>query len=99
MQLLGLSIAFLILGAVFGFVEWRWPSVRQRRLRPGVLTDLAYYLFTPTLGKAFTGVFVFLCLVLVALVFHVPAEPRELRHLAQPDTFISRQPVGLQLIE
>jgi sterol desaturase/sphingolipid hydroxylase (fatty acid hydroxylase superfamily) len=100
MQPFSLVLAFVLLGVGFGLVEWRWPSIRgQRRLRKGVLTDLIYFAFSPTLGKLFTAVFVFFVLAVPAMLFSVPAPAQELRHMAQPDTAISRQPVALQLIE
>jgi sterol desaturase/sphingolipid hydroxylase (fatty acid hydroxylase superfamily) len=91
----------LILSAVFGVIEWRWPSVRnQRRLRAGFLTDLAYWLFTPTVGKLFTGVVVFVSVIAVARLLGVALDPDDLKAgVANQDSAISQQPVGVQILE
>ena len=51
-RLIVLAVSFAILGVGFAVVEWRWPSIKgQRRFRKGLLTDGAYFLLTPLVGK------------------------------------------------
>lgn len=48
----GLLVGFVALSALFGALEALWPAKRQqRRLRAGLSTDLAYWLFTPVVSK------------------------------------------------
>lgn len=99
-QIPNLLIGFGVLAVVFGVIEWRWPSIRgQRRLRKGVFTDLAYFLFTPTVGKLFTGVVVFVSVLSLAALFGVGLTGDHLRGLSERDTAVGRQPVWLQLVE
>ncbi len=94
-----LIIALAVVGLVFAFMEWRWPSVRgQKRLRPGVFTDISWYFFTATAGRIFSSVFVFIVIVVVARILGVGPTGEQLRGLATRETAISQWPVGLQLI-
>ncbi len=99
-RLPALIIGLGVLAIVFGIVERRWPSVRnQRRLRQGLLTDLAWYAVTPTVGKLFTGIVVAVSVLTLARIFGVGLTIEHLRGLAVRDTAVGRQPVGLQLVE
>ncbi len=89
-----------ILSLFFGLVEWRWPSVRgQKRMRQGWLTDVTWWLFTPTAGKLFSGVFVAVVILTLARILRLPITIEHLKGLAQRDTAIGRQPIALQLAE
>lgn len=94
-----LLIALIVLGIGFGAVERLWPSLRgQKRLRPGMLTDITYFFFSGTLGRLLSGVFAFIVIVIAARILGVGPTGEQLRGLAARETSISRWPVGLQLI-
>ena len=60
-RVLVLIVALGVLGIVFGIMERLWPSVRGQRFllrRKGFVTDAAWWLFTPTIGKLFSGIVV-----------------------------------------
>ncbi len=95
-----LIIALGVLSLAFGVVERLWPSVRgQRRLRKGVFTDVAWWMFTPTIGKIFTGIVVAVSILSLAAIFGIGITVEHLRGLAERDTAIGRQPLALQLVE
>ena len=99
MRILVLLAAFAFLSALFGLIESRWPSVRgQRRLRRGFLTDLIYFGFSPTAGKAFTAVFVFLVLLPPAALFQLPMPVGELRDMGGRESAVTGLPLPLQLL-
>jgi sterol desaturase/sphingolipid hydroxylase (fatty acid hydroxylase superfamily) len=93
-------IAFLIVAVVFGVLEWRWPSIRgQRRLRPSVVTDLLYLEFSTTLGKVLTPVVVAVSVLVMARLLGLSLSVEQLKGLADRETWASRQPIGLQMLE
>ncbi len=95
-----LIIGLGVLSLAFGVVERLWPSVSgQRRLRKGVATDVAWWLFTPTIGKVFTGIVVAVSILSLAAIFGIGITVEHLRGLAERDTAIGRQPLALQLLE
>ena len=95
-----LIAALGVLSLVFGLVEWRWPSLRgQKRIRCGFFTDVAWWLFTPTAGKLFSGVFVVMVSLSLARILGLPITVDHLKGLAERDTAIGRQPVAVQLVE
>jgi sterol desaturase/sphingolipid hydroxylase (fatty acid hydroxylase superfamily) len=100
MRLLILLAAFVVLSIGFGLVERFWPSIRgQKRLRQGFFTDFAYWLFLPTVSKAFSGVFVFLVVLGAAALLAAPISGDALREgINTHETFISRWPIGMQVI-
>jgi sterol desaturase/sphingolipid hydroxylase (fatty acid hydroxylase superfamily) len=99
-RIAALIIALGILSLVFGLAEWRWPSVRgQKLLRRGWLTDVSWWLFTPTVGKLFSGVFVAIVIISLARILGLPITIDHLKGLAERDTAIGRQPLGLQIVE
>lgn len=52
-QILGLVVAFVLLAGVFLLIEIMQPAARRNRvLRRGFRTDLAYWFFTPIVGEA-----------------------------------------------
>jgi sterol desaturase/sphingolipid hydroxylase (fatty acid hydroxylase superfamily) len=94
-----LIIALAVVGLAFALIEWHWPSVRgQKRLRRGVFTDLSWYFFTATLGRVFSGVFVFICIVVAARLLGAGPTGEQLRGLASRDTALSHWPLALQLV-
>jgi sterol desaturase/sphingolipid hydroxylase (fatty acid hydroxylase superfamily) len=95
-----LLIALGALSLIFGLVEWRWPAIRgQKRIRQGFLTDVTWWLFTPTISKLFSGVFVAIVILTLARILHLPITIAHLKGLAQRDTAVSRQPIAVQLVE
>src|SRR6266540_7109016 len=94
-----LIAALVVLSLIFGVVEWRWPSVRgQKRIRRGFFTDVTRWLFTPTVGKLFSGVFVAIVILSLARILGLPLTVDHLKGLAERDTAVGRQPVALQLV-
>jgi sterol desaturase/sphingolipid hydroxylase (fatty acid hydroxylase superfamily) len=71
----------------------------QRRVRRGFITDSAYWLFTPTVGKLFSGIFVAVVILSLARLLGMPLTVDHLRGLTERDTGVSRQSAGAQLIE
>jgi sterol desaturase/sphingolipid hydroxylase (fatty acid hydroxylase superfamily) len=99
-RILVLVIALGVLSLVFGLVEWRWPSVRgQKLLRRGWVTDVSWWLFTPTIGKLFSGIFVGAVIIGLARVLGMGITTDHLKGLTERDTFIASQPIALQLAE
>ncbi len=94
-----LLIALLVVGLIFAVIEWRWPSVRgQKRLRRGVFTDVSWYFFTATVGRVFSGIFVFIVIVAAARLLGVGPTGDQLRGLDVRHTAISEWPLLWQLI-
>lgn len=55
--LIGIVVGFVVLTIVFRLLEFtRAPEKRQRLLRSGYLTDLAYWLFTPLVTRTATAI-------------------------------------------
>ena len=100
MQIIGLLLAFIVLTAGFQVVERRWPSVRgQKRLRSGFFTDCVYWLFVPTVSKAFTGVVVFVAVLVAAELLGASITADDLRNrLVDRETAISQWPVAIQIV-
>ena len=88
-----------VLSVGFGLLEWRFPAVRgQKRFRrAGYFTDLAWWLFTPTAGKLFSGVVVAVAIIGLGAVLGLGITGDHLRGIAERDTFIGRQPLLLQI--
>jgi sterol desaturase/sphingolipid hydroxylase (fatty acid hydroxylase superfamily) len=91
------GLAVLSLG--FGLLEWRFPSISgQRRFRrAGYFTDVAWWLFTPTVGKLFTGIVVTVSVIALGAVLGLGITGDHLRGIAERDTLIGRQPLLLQI--
>jgi sterol desaturase/sphingolipid hydroxylase (fatty acid hydroxylase superfamily) len=98
-RLLVLVVALGVLSLGFGLLEWRFAAVRgQRRFRrAGYFTDIAWWLFTPTLGRLFTGVVVGVSIIGLGAVLGLGITGDHLRGDAERDTFITRLPLILQL--
>jgi sterol desaturase/sphingolipid hydroxylase (fatty acid hydroxylase superfamily) len=68
-RILGLTVAFLILTAIFWAVELLWPSISaQRKLRRGFGLDVLYWFFTPLISKTVSQVAVLLALAPIFLL-------------------------------
>ena len=98
-RILGLLVALLVLSAFFGVIERLWPSsTTQRRSRQSLITDLTWWGFTPLIGKVFAGVAVGVFILAVARLIGQGLTVDELKGLTERDTFVSRQPLGVQLV-
>ncbi|MDG2306514.1 MAG: sterol desaturase family protein [Candidatus Binatia bacterium] len=95
----GLLGALMILGVVFGVIEWMAPArPEQRRLRPGVSTDVTYWFFTPLVTKAITRVAIVLAIVGLALASGVSVTKEHIENFVQPSGPIAELPWVLQLV-
>jgi sterol desaturase/sphingolipid hydroxylase (fatty acid hydroxylase superfamily) len=99
-RLLVLLVVLGILSLVFGAIQRLWPQVRGQPFlrRQGIFVDVAWWLFTPTLGKLFTGIVVGGSLLGLAAILGMSLTPDELRETGLRETFISRQPFFLQFV-
>jgi len=92
--------ALIVLGIGFGIVERLRPAAKgQRRFRAGFVTDLAWWLFTPTAGQLFTQVVVAVSLIALFAALGSPMSAEDLRDLAGRETAVTRQPLLLQMVE
>ena len=83
-------LLLLILAGALSLVERLWPERRgQRRLRPGVGTDLVYLLIMPLLTRAATLIGVVAVLVMVTFFLDAPLGRA---------TWVSGLPLGLQAV-
>jgi sterol desaturase/sphingolipid hydroxylase (fatty acid hydroxylase superfamily) len=98
-RVLVLVAALAVLSLGFGVLEWRFPAIRGQRKfrRAGYLTDVAWWLFTPTVGKLFTGIVVAVSIIGLGAVLGLGITGDHLRGIAERDTFIGRQPLLLQI--
>src|SRR4051794_30289257 len=98
-RIFGLLIALLVLSVFFGVIERLWPSsTTQRRSRQSLITDLTWWGFTPLAGKVFASIVVGVFILVVARLVGQGLTIDELKGLTQRDTFVSRQPLGAQLV-
>jgi len=98
-RIIGLLVALLVLSVVFGVIERLWPSsTAQRRSRQSLITDLTWWGFTPLVGKVFAGLVVGVFILVIARLLGQDVTVDELKGLTQRDTFVSRQPLGVQLV-
>ena len=100
-RILVLLAALAVLGVGFGVLERLWPSVRGQRFllrRKGFFTDAAWWMFTPTVGKLFSGIVVAVSILGLAGIFGIGITADHLRGLSERDTTIGRWPLGVQLI-
>src|SRR5687767_6148219 len=73
-RILVLLAALAVLGLAFGVLERLWPSVRGQRFllrRKGFFTDAAWWMFTPTIGKLFSGIVVAVSILGLASIFAI----------------------------
>ncbi len=93
-----LAVGFVIAAIGFGIVERFWPSIRgQRRFRAGWRTDIAWFIFQPTLGKLFSGIIVFVSVMSLGALLMSPIPREELQGLAPRETWVTGLPVVVQL--
>lgn len=91
-------IGFCILAAAFAVIERFWPSVPgQRRWRRGWRTDMAWFLWQPTLGKLLSGIIVFVSIMSVGALIMSPIPAQELRGLSPRETWLTGLPIVAQL--
>ncbi len=88
-----------VLSLGFGLLEWRFPAIRGQKKfrRAGYFTDVAWWLFTPTVGKLFTGIVVAVSIIGLGALLGLGITGDHLRGIAERDTFIGRQPIVLQI--
>jgi hypothetical protein len=92
----GLGIAFVLLFLVFRAIEFfRPPERRLPIFRRGLLTDGAYWLFTPFVTKAITRLCVVAVVVPFALIVYGKLDKELLLHGFGP---LSRLPLWVQAI-
>jgi sterol desaturase/sphingolipid hydroxylase (fatty acid hydroxylase superfamily) len=66
----GISIALAILAVVFAVLQALWPSLpQQRTFRPGMLTDLSYFVISPFLTRNLTRLSVVAALIPLAALY------------------------------
>jgi sterol desaturase/sphingolipid hydroxylase (fatty acid hydroxylase superfamily) len=99
-RILVLVIALGVLSIGFGVLQRLWPQVRGQSFlrRQGIFVDVLWWLFTPTIGKAFTALVVGGSLIGLAAAFGMSLTPEELRENGLRETLISRQPFFLQFV-
>lgn len=92
--------AMLMLGVAFGVLERWWPSIRGQRLwrRPGMWADASYFFIAPTVGKALSGLAILASVMTLGALTMMPDLAPELRAGVVRDTWVSRQPVAVQLL-
>jgi sterol desaturase/sphingolipid hydroxylase (fatty acid hydroxylase superfamily) len=97
-RLLALLIVLAVLSLAFGVIQRLWPQIRGQSFlrREGIFVDVAWWLFTPTLGKVFTGVVVGGSLIGLAAAFGTSLTLAELRESGLRETFVSHQPFFVQ---
>lgn len=99
MMVFGSIAGLVILAAIFFVVERLWPAIPgQPRLRPGMMTDAAYYFLNRTVTRLAAGGVAILLVVAIARVAGMSISVDQMRGLATRDTFVSDMPVGMQLI-
>ena len=93
-------IGLLVLGVVFGALEWLRPARTGQGLRrPGLATDLTYWFFTPLVTKSLTRVGIVLALIVVALFAGVPIDKPHIEEFLRPRGLLAQQPWPLQLLQ
>jgi hypothetical protein len=98
-RLVVLLAGLAILSVGFGLLERRFAAVggQKQFRRQGYFTDVAWWLFTPTLGKLFTGIVVAVSIIGLGAVLGLGITGDHLRGIAERDTLIGRQPLLLQI--
>lgn len=93
-------IAFFIIGAVFSILERLFPSIPgQRSWRPGIRTDLIYWIMQPLVFKPLTRGAMIVFVVFLALLAGVTPQREALQHwVTQGHGPLARLPAGLQAL-
>ena len=97
----GVVLGLLVLGAVLWPLERLWPAVPGQPLRRrGLLTDLAYWFFTPLVTRAITRTGVIVAVVVLALLAGVPLDRAHIQAFVSTPRRLARgQPAALQVLE
>lgn len=100
-RLAALVAVLAVLSVVFGVLEARWPSIRgQRRRRPGLGTDLAWWFWNPLVNQPIAFVGVLVVVVPIALVVTAGGDGATLKErLEARETWLSAQPLWLQTVQ
>lgn len=94
-KLVGLFIAFAVLGVLFWTLQKLWPSVRgQKVFRAGFFTDCIYWLWTPVVTRAITPIAIALALLPLAAFYGT-----DLRSVLRGHGALAAQPLWLQALE
>ena len=94
-SLLNITIGIAILAAIFAVLQWLWPSVpNQKTIRPGMLSDLGYFLLTPLITRNLTRISVALALFPVAWIYGT-----DLQGLTQGHGVVGAQSLTMQAIQ
>jgi sterol desaturase/sphingolipid hydroxylase (fatty acid hydroxylase superfamily) len=93
--LIGLSIGIVILAVVFSVLQRLWPAdPDQRTLRPGMLSDLGYFLLTPFITKQLTRLAVIAALIPLAYAYGM-----DVRNFASGHGTIGAQSLPMQALQ
>jgi sterol desaturase/sphingolipid hydroxylase (fatty acid hydroxylase superfamily) len=97
----GVVLGLLLLGAVLWPLERLCPAIRGQPLRRrGLLTDLAYWFFTPFMTRGVTRAGVTVAVVLLALLAGVPLDRTHIQaFVASSSSPVRSQPAALQVLE
>jgi sterol desaturase/sphingolipid hydroxylase (fatty acid hydroxylase superfamily) len=96
-QVIVLSIALAVLGAVFFVVERLWPALPDARSkRTGRLTDVTYYFFNATVTKFVTAIVIGVIVLLGARAIGQSLSADDLRGLTERETLVSELPTLVQ---
>lgn len=99
MRALAIVIPILAFTGLYIFIEHFWPSIRgQKRFRTGWRTDIAWFVWQPTLGKIFSAILVFVSIMSLGALIMSPIPTDELRGLSPRETWVSAQPIWFQLL-
>jgi len=96
----GLAIGLVILAVVFGIFERFWPAIRGHKLvkRKGFKTDVAWFAFTPIVGRVIVGVGVALAILPLLLTAHVTLDKQSIQAFINRDTWLTAQPAWFQVV-
>jgi sterol desaturase/sphingolipid hydroxylase (fatty acid hydroxylase superfamily) len=99
-RMAGLAIALLVLAVVIGIFERFWPSIRGHKLigRRGFVTDLAWFGFTPLVGRVIVTVGVFLAILPLLLTHGVSLNKASIQDFINRDTWMTAQPQWFQVV-
>ena len=99
-RLAGLAVALVLLAIVFGIFERFWPAIRGHHLirRRGFKTDVAWFAFTPIVGRVIVAVGVALAILPLVLVARVSLDKASIQAFINRDTWMTAQPAWFQVV-
>ena len=99
-RLAGLAVALVLLAIVFGIFERFWPAIRGHHLirRKGFKTDVAWFAFTPIVGRVIVAVGVALAILPLVLVARVSLDKASIQAFINRDTWMTAQPAWFQVV-